>query len=158
MPRQTRCIDCNAEGRQTPRSAYNPGPRCDEHWREEKRRKSKAVHANMVENTYGITGEQYWAIYEAQGGRCAVCQWSSGKRKRLAVDHDHNAPCCGTQHPKEQGCSKCVRALVCGPCNKDVLGRLGIEGLENAIKVLKDKPAQKVLSKGVDTIDGLSNC
>ena len=41
---------------------------------------------------YGITGEQYDAMLEAQGGRCAICQRppAIGKRiGRLVVDHDH---------------------------------------------------------------------
>jgi hypothetical protein len=56
---------------------------------------------------YGITPEQYWALYEAQGGACYICQRATGKTKRLSVDHDH-----------ETGY---VRGLLCGPCNK-ILG------------------------------------
>lgn len=39
---------------------------------------------------YGITCEQYWALFEHQGGRCAVCKGQPGKW-RLAVDHDHES-------------------------------------------------------------------
>jgi hypothetical protein len=52
---------------------------------------------------YGITSEQYKALYEAQGGVCYICQRATGKRKRLAVDHDHK--------------TGYVRGLLCSPCN-----------------------------------------
>lgn len=58
---------------------------------------------------YGITPEQYWALYEAQGGSCYICQRATGKTKKLAVDHDHK--------------TGYVRGLLCGPCN-NILGHL----------------------------------
>jgi Recombination endonuclease VII len=68
------------------------------------------AHGRMVERTYNLPGDQYWALYEAQGGRCALCRVATGKVRRLAVDHDH-----------ETGQ---VFGLCCGPCNI-MLGRLG---------------------------------
>jgi hypothetical protein len=47
-------------------------------------------------------------MFNAQGGRCAICRRKS--RKRLAVDHSHI-----TGH---------VRALLCSRCNRDVAGPL----------------------------------
>lgn len=142
--RQTRCIDCKTMGRETDRAALKPGPRCEEHWREEKRRRSKANHANRIENYFGITGEQYWALYESQGERCYVCQRSTGKRKRLAVDHEHNKP--GCTHSPEVGCPQCIRCLACGPCNQDLLGRYDVAALKRAIYVLENLPAQRILN------------
>lgn len=52
---------------------------------------------------YGLTPEQYWALYEAQGGACYICQRATGKVRRLAVDHDH--------------VTGYVRGLLCKPCN-----------------------------------------
>jgi hypothetical protein len=78
-----------------------------------KARKQRA-HERHVETTYGLTPEQYAALYAAQGGRCAICRRATGASKNLAVDHDHK--CCSG--PRSRGC--CIRALVCGPCN-DVL-------------------------------------
>ena len=141
MTRQTRCIDCNKVGRTTPRPAPNPGPRCGQCWRVEKHRRALEAHGHRVEKHFGITGEQYWVIYEAQDGRCAVCRKASGRTKRLAVDHDHKL--CD-DHPPEMGCPRCVRALLCGPCNK-MLGHLDVEALQRAIEVLSDPPAQKIL-------------
>lgn len=37
---------------------------------------------------YGLTPEAYDALFNAQGGVCAICGEPPGKR-RLAVDHDH---------------------------------------------------------------------
>lgn len=59
-----------------------------------------------------MTAEQYWQLYEYQGGHCYLCQRATGKRKRLAVDHDH--ACC----PTTPTCGRCTRGLCCGTCNK----------------------------------------
>jgi hypothetical protein len=139
--RQTRCIDCIAEGRRTARAAPRPGPRCLEHHREVKRRRSALAHANMLVEVYGITSEQYRAIYEYQQRHCAICQRSTGARKRLAVDHDHHKGC---GHDPKLGCRNCVRALLCGPCN-ELLGRFDVAALKRAIHVLEDPPARRVL-------------
>jgi hypothetical protein len=50
---------------------------------------------------YGITIEDYDAMFAAQGGRCAIC--SARPTRRLAVDHDHK--------------TGAVRALLCHRCN-----------------------------------------
>jgi len=140
--RQTRCVDCNAVGRVTPRPALNPGPRCDECWREEKKRRSKVAHGKRIEKHFDIDSLIYDALYLAQGGRCFVCGRATGKARRLAVDHDHN---CQEGHDPKMGCRKCIRCLACGPCNKDVLGRLDVDALRRAIIVLTDPPARVVI-------------
>jgi hypothetical protein len=106
------------------------------------KRNKKRAHARRVEKGYGITGEQYAAIYEAQGGKCYVCQRATGKVKALAVDHDHYRE--GCLHAPDVGCVMCVRALLCGPCNQTI-GRLGTEALARAIMVITTRPAQAVL-------------
>lgn len=68
---------------------------------------SEKAHATMVAKTYGITGADYEALLERQGGKCAICR-ARPKSKRLAVDHDHKT---GE-----------VRGLLCGRCNHDLLG------------------------------------
>jgi hypothetical protein len=62
---------------------------------------------------YGLTYADYEAMLEAQGGVCAICgnheeqvMRKSGKRKALAVDHDH-----------ETGV---VRGLLCNGCNTGI--------------------------------------
>jgi Recombination endonuclease VII len=128
------CKDCKAEGITTkrPLALGAPGPRCVTHWRAEKKRRRGLAHARMVQKVYDITPEQYAALYAYQGGHCAICEVATGKVRRLAVDHDHKT---GE-----------VRGLLCGPCNKDVVGRLGIEALRRAIKYLEDPPG-KILAR-----------
>ncbi len=56
---------------------------------------------------YAITEEQYWAIYQKQGGKCAICHCHQ-RYKCLAVDHDHK--------------TGMGRGLLCEQCNRG-LGR-----------------------------------
>ncbi len=63
----------------------------------------RAKH-RAIQHTYGLTMEQWNALFEAQKGCCAICRKHSSEIKRgLAVDHNH-----------ETGV---VRALLCQPCN-----------------------------------------
>jgi hypothetical protein len=76
---------------------------------------------------------------------CFICQRATGKTKRLAVDHDHD---CDAGHDRNMGCPKCIRALLCGPCNR-LVGFLDAEALARAIEVLTNPPAQRfLLAKG----------
>lgn len=118
------CIDClkealDKETKPPKREAPFPGPRCATHNRAKKKAKKEADHARHVERTYGISKELYDLLYKLQGGKCYVCQISTGASKRLAVDHDHR--CC----PGPKSCGKCVRGLACGHCNHDILPWVG---------------------------------
>jgi hypothetical protein len=53
--------------------------------------------------TYGITAEDYDAMFTAQGGRCAACGGPPRKDRPLCVDHCHT--------------TKAVRGLLCDSCN-----------------------------------------
>jgi len=59
------------------------------------KRKARALKCN-----YGITSQDYEAMYSRQGGKCAICQTPY---RVLCVDHCHT--------------SKKVRKLLCRPCN-----------------------------------------
>lgn len=109
-----RCKDCPAT---SGRPAPHPGPRCATHHREARARATVAAHARRVEQTYNISIDLYWAMYDAQGRTCAICQRATGATRRLAVDHDH--ACC----PTTPTCGRCVRGLLCKPCNR-MLGHL----------------------------------
>lgn len=142
------CKDCVAEGltdgvpshkwRDTPW----PGPRCLTHHRAKKRATRLAAHARHVEADFEITGDDYWWLYECQGGRCLICQRSRGLSRRLGVDHEHHL--CDT-HPPDKGCPKCIRALLCVFCN-DVIGRLDEKALVRAFIVLTQAPARQWLT------------
>lgn len=143
------CKDCIAQGITTTRKVHimrngnpAPGKRCKEHYYAQKRAASQRAHGRRVENVYGITDVEYWALYEAQGGRCYICQRATGARRRLAVDHDHT---CTAGHDPEVGCRSCIRCLACKTCNSVVLGRYSEDALRRAIDVLRNHPAQTVL-------------
>jgi len=122
MDRQ--CKDCAPTTPSKRRAAPHPGPRCATHHRAVKRQRSERAHGRRLESTFGITAEEYAALYEAQGGVCYICLRANGKTKRLAVDHDHELAK-GHPHPDDQACRYCLRGLACGWCNYEVLGRLG---------------------------------
>lgn len=78
---------------------------------------------------YGITEEEYRALYTHQSGVCAVCKRAEtmvikGSVCTLAVDHDHET---GT-----------VRGLLCRKCNQAIgLFKENVEWMEIAIAYLK---------------------
>lgn len=126
------CKDCLPG---VPRLVRRPGPRCAEHARAFRLARAKIKHGRWILSTYGITSEEYDAIYAAQGGKCAICQRATGARKKLSVDHDH--------------ATGEVRGLLCTPCNRDVLGHLrdSVMALLRAVRYLLHPPARKVLTR-----------
>lgn len=132
------CKDCIAEGITTYRKPVVrngkpvPGNRCTTHWRARKSTTRDTAWERRLKAVYGITAEQYWAIYEYQGGKCYICERATGVRKKLSVDHCH-----------ETGF---IRGLLCGPCNRDVLGHLrdSVKALWRAITYLIFPPAQRI--------------
>ena len=141
------CVDCERMGITTRRKTPHPGPRCSTHHKAKRRESRSSRQVAHVFNTYGITEEEYDAILEAQGGVCYICRRKPG-RKRLSVDHDHNKPCCGTEHPKEKGCPKCVRGLLHGKDNSFLGWTLDDpETWERGAEYLRNPPAQRVLAQ-----------
>lgn len=102
-------------------------------------------HGKRIEKIYQITTKIYEYLFKKQGGKCYVCQRSTGRTKRLAVDHDHAKE--GCDHAPEVGCPNCIRCLACGPCNRELLGRYDVAALKRAIEVLEDPPAQRWLKE-----------
>lgn len=112
---------------------------------------SAAAHAGSVVRTYGITAEQYQALYAAQSGRCYICRRKSSQR--LAVDHDHN--CC----PGKVSCGRCVRGLLCAPergCNVGLIGYIeaiaktpddAVAMASRVLDYLREPPAAAVLGR-----------
>lgn len=124
------CKDCKS----TTRALSKPGPRCASCWRTEENKRKEKAHGNYVDKTYGISAEDYKRLYEAQGGRCAICKRATGAARRLAVDHNHKT---GE-----------VRGLLCKPCNRYGLGmfaRDDPEIFDRAADYLRNPPARKVL-------------
>lgn len=61
--------------------------------------------ARRLPSVYGITIEDYGAMFVAQAGRCAICRDPQGERP-LVVDHDH--------------ATGAVRSLLCSNCNAGI--------------------------------------
>lgn len=84
--------------------------------------------AHRLKNKFGISVQQYDAMYAAQGGVCAICGSAEtkvirGQVQRLAVDHDHT--------------TGKVRGLLCHVCNV-------------ALGMLRDSP--KLLQKALEYV------
>lgn len=84
---------------------------------------TNTMRSNHLRAKYGLTPEAYQAMFDAQGGRCGICQvhhsettdiGRGGKRVHFAVDHDHS--CC----PGKISCGKCLRSLLCRSCNTGI--------------------------------------
>ena len=131
VPMSRRCVDCGVRSK---RPAPHPGPRCATHNREIRKARSEAAWALRISQTYSITAEEYWAVYEAQGGRCYICQRASGKTRRLSVDHDH--------------ATGEVRGLLCSRDNV-YLGHIrdDVEAARRVADYLENPPARAVLRK-----------
>lgn len=61
---------------------------------------------------WNLPVEDYEALLAAQGGRCAACRTDKPGERGFHIDHDHE--CC----PAMQSCGRCIRGLLCGPCNR----------------------------------------
>lgn len=80
---------------------------------------------------YAISLDDYKAMYEAQGGVCAICG-KPPKKVPLNVDHCH--------------INGYVRGLLCWFCNLHVVeGRKTVDLLTKAIEYLLEPPAHAVI-------------
>lgn len=61
------------------------------------------IHGRRRQERYGLSIEEYAALGERQGGRCAICE---ARIDNLHVDHCHS--------------TGRVRGLLCGPCNRGI--------------------------------------
>ena len=82
-----------------------------------KRKERDAKNPGRIRNMdlkaiYGITLEDYNAMYERQGGRCAIC----GAGGKLVVDHDHK-----TGKVRELLCHLCNAMIGCAREDRAIL-------------------------------------
>lgn len=114
--------------------------RCEVAVRREQRRRTH--DRNVVSEDF--TAADYWALYAAQDGHCAVhtCR-AQGKSKHLTVDHDH---ACEMGHDKSRWCRACVRGLTCSMHN-EWIGRTGDnpEIFDSLAAYLRNPPAREIL-------------
>ena len=93
-------------------------------WRSENREGEIIRDLRRSYRRYAMIEAEYFAMLEAQGGRCASCGDTdphSGRGRRFDVDHDH-AKCVACKASAETGKKVRfghgpVRALLCHPCN-----------------------------------------
>lgn len=139
------CKDCSS----TTRKLSSPGPRCATCHRERKKALREKNHSSRMLTLYNLSNGEYAALYAAQGGKCYTCgDWTGnrGLSKKLSVDHDHS--CC----PAPPICGRCIRGLICGPCNS-LIGQVGdsaghaILRLRRYLDYLQNPPAQKLLKE-----------
>ena len=71
-----------------------------------------------------VYGSLVTDLYLSQRGRCAICDVDLAGQ-RWAVDHDHD-------HCPKQGCTSCIRGLLCPICN------MGIGALKDSPTVLRN--------------------
>lgn len=120
--RRTECRACCAERTAQWRRDYperNSANIAD--W---KKRNPDKVQRNRLTSKlrgYGLTSDQYNAMVERQGGRCAICDLY----RPLVIDHCHTT---GE-----------VRGLLCGQCNT-ALGMVGdsLDTIERYVDYLKN--------------------
>ncbi|QUI30668.1 endonuclease VII domain-containing protein [Streptomyces alfalfae] len=85
-----------------------------------------------LQATYSLTAEEYQALFEYQGGRCAICRET--RQRNLAVDHCHK--------------TEAIRGLLCQRCNGHLLARGARdrpEVLRRAADYLENYPAWEAL-------------
>lgn len=99
-------------------------------------------HELMLKRRFGVTAEQYMAMFDAQGGTCAICHRKPRKYK-LAVDHDHD--------------TGAIRGLLCSRCNHRLLGSANdsVDVLQRAIDYLTNPPASALLLRAAGYGDPL---
>ena len=96
-------------------------------WRERATPDERAVRVlKYTLYNHRMTMEQYTSLRLAQADRCAACKEPLRFEESRAVTVDHDPRCCqyvtlSTGRAKGPiSCGKCVRALLCSPCNRAV--------------------------------------
>lgn len=138
------CVDCESEGVTSRRKAPHPGPRCVTHWRAKRSERKDVSWERRLITIYGITADEYYAILEAQGGKCYICQRATGLgRKRLSVDHCHK--------------TGYIRGILCSFDNR-LLGHARdlIDFFQRCIDYLRNPPAYAIIGKRVAPIEAAS--
>ena len=96
-------------------------------WRERETEDERAVRVlRYTLYNHRMTMEQYTALRLEQADRCGACKEPLRFGESRAVTVDHDPRCCQyetlrTGRTKGSiSCGKCVRALLCSPCNRAV--------------------------------------
>lgn len=79
--------------------------------------RTKEKRSETIQKMYNLSPERYQAMLAEQKNRCLSCGRpfvSTKKEFSPCVDHDHD--CC----PGKTSCGKCLRGLICFPCNRNI--------------------------------------
>jgi len=76
--------------------------------------RAERARQQHLTKTYNLSVEDYWKLFDKQGGVCAICG-TPPRTRNLHVDHDH--ACCKGRI----SCGACVRGLLCSRCNTKLL-------------------------------------
>ncbi|MBB4235016.1 endonuclease VII domain-containing protein [Rhizobium esperanzae] len=97
-----------------------------EGWSEERKEQDRRrTYSNQLRKNYGITIEDFDDMYDAQGGKCRICETTKPKgRGGFHVDHCH--------------ATGAIRGLLCTSCNM-MLGLVedSVDRLNSAIAYLQ---------------------
>jgi hypothetical protein len=80
---------------------------------------------------YGISLEEYNAMYEAQDGKCAICGMPGKSRVTVESDHKRTGAISGTLVVDHDHLTGKVRALLCSLCN------VGIGSLRDDLELFR---------------------
>jgi hypothetical protein len=94
---------------------------------------AKAKNRSLLK-TYNITLEEYAAILDIQGWRCAVCERQHAPGVLFCVDHEHLS--------KGEGP---VRGILCFRCNRYKVGNLSLSEAKRISQYLECPPARKIV-------------
>jgi len=91
----------------------------------------KIVWERDLKNLYGITFDEYNAIFEKQNGGCKICGKKLLNGRQLDTDHDHK-----TGEVRGLLCSKCNRGLGCFEDNPNLLeaGAMYLKGGADSVR------------------------
>lgn len=113
-PEEITCINCGKGlGRFRGLSEKPLCGGCKHLWRQFHPEENKVLRRRERAKLYGLTVEQMDALLAR--GRCDLCGCTEPRgRGDWHIDHDHS--CC----PRLPACGKCVRGLLCFPCNQHI--------------------------------------
>jgi hypothetical protein len=108
------CVVCGAEISGRRRDVRYCSPGCARKQRSDDGR-LKVTNRKSRLARYGLTQETYDALLAEQGGGCAICKSPDPKTQHGFWHADHDHACCPSRD--QYTCGKCLRGLLCGPCN-----------------------------------------
>lgn len=140
------CIDCKRlpEDQRPPNPRPIPvgqqGPkRCATHARAFKNRGRQRAREKRSEKVYGLAPGVRAQLVALQDGKCPIClrgldfDAKTGRWRSTHHDHSHELAA-QHDHPDDQACEDCLRGLLCGYCNRELLVR--VPDLEAALRIV----------------------